>query len=376
MRHRAAFITFVPEASLDTAIRIVGAAGQELSSDADGFYEAYWSEGATVAAETTARQIELLGALFPEAPTEKRVLELGVGAEGGLVGHLKATNDVVGLDASPVAVASCTKLGIPAQRFNADRDTIPFPDDHFDIVFAFEVCEHLANPQFAIEEIRRVLKPGGRFVASTPNPLTHHWPRYFYPQLIERAAFRELLMVNKFRVVEELGLATHWYDNLVTTPLDKAWSWIWSCQNVKQHGDQLLEIARTFWTRFDEHGIRSRPMEAADLARAAKKISATDVDACGLLAATQVYRLVNGESQEFLECVSSLVAEAQGQGTTVLDAKYWLCVTEIELAKFNRSMVAEADFRRIFTEVGENRPDRAAELTELLRDALALAARL
>jgi ubiquinone/menaquinone biosynthesis C-methylase UbiE len=46
---------------------------------------------------------------------------------------------------------------------------MPFPDAHFDIVVSSEVIEHTPNPEQAIKEIYRVLKPGGVMVLSTPN---------------------------------------------------------------------------------------------------------------------------------------------------------------------------------------------------------------
>lgn len=54
--------------------------------------------------------------------------------------------------------------------FNVETDRLPYPDDHFDVVLFCEVLEHLTNdPLAALMEIRRVLKPGGRLVLTTPN---------------------------------------------------------------------------------------------------------------------------------------------------------------------------------------------------------------
>ncbi|MFA5793497.1 MAG: methyltransferase domain-containing protein [Candidatus Brocadiia bacterium] len=50
-----------------------------------------------------------------------------------------------------------------------DAQTLPFPDDSFDIVVSSEVLEHIYDKQAAIKEIYRVLKPGGRFIFSTPS---------------------------------------------------------------------------------------------------------------------------------------------------------------------------------------------------------------
>lgn len=52
---------------------------------------------------------------------------------------------------------------------------IPYNDSSFDVVFADNVMEHVAEPVTAFLEIRRVLKPGGVFLAKTPNKW-HYMP--------------------------------------------------------------------------------------------------------------------------------------------------------------------------------------------------------
>lgn len=48
----------------------------------------------------------------------------------------------------------------------ADAHFLPFADEQFDLVYSAAVVEHLACPQLATHEVRRVLKPGGRFAGS------------------------------------------------------------------------------------------------------------------------------------------------------------------------------------------------------------------
>ena len=51
----------------------------------------------------------------------------------------------------------------------APAHPIAFRDRSFDAVFAGELIEHLADPRQALAEFRRVLKPGGLLVLTTPN---------------------------------------------------------------------------------------------------------------------------------------------------------------------------------------------------------------
>ena len=52
---------------------------------------------------------------------------------------------------------------------------LPFEDSSYDVIWSSEVIEHLIDPIFSIEEIRRVLKPNGKLIMTTPNS----FPFYF-----------------------------------------------------------------------------------------------------------------------------------------------------------------------------------------------------
>jgi len=48
------------------------------------------------------------------------------------------------------------------------ESSLPFPDDHFDLIVSCDVLEHVNDIQHSLDEIRRVLRPGGRFVGFVP----------------------------------------------------------------------------------------------------------------------------------------------------------------------------------------------------------------
>jgi SAM-dependent methyltransferase len=54
--------------------------------------------------------------------------------------------------------------------FDAERDRFPYPDEHFDLVIAAEIIEHLTyDPMHLLLEARRVLSDGGFLLVTTPN---------------------------------------------------------------------------------------------------------------------------------------------------------------------------------------------------------------
>jgi SAM-dependent methyltransferase len=357
--------------------RIVGASSGEHTSNAKDFYKEYWQVGQGVSDTTALRNQAFLKAFFPTPPAGQRILEIGIGGEGGLVLALKDTNDVYGLDASATAVEGCTRLGIRTQLFDADRIPIPYPEDHFDIVMAFEMMEHLSNPQFAIEEIRRALKPGGRLIVSTPSSYTHHWPRFFYPSLIARDGFRSFLMANRFWIAHELGFGENRYASIVTDPRDRAWSDIWVCDNARNDVNRLVEMGWHLLNQKDGNDVREFPMEAVDLLRAAVELDPLHIEALGGLGLGLVYRVLNNELTEFTETIRRLEAAVDsGNRDAALAAAFRLVIVHAELARFGKRLFPDDRCNALLANVTVANPAAGKMLAGILADSSAFALRI
>ncbi len=63
-----------------------------------------------------------------------------------------------------------TRFELDVDLFDAERDAWPYPADHFELVLACEILEHmLFDPMHLLLEARRVLVEGGRILITTPN---------------------------------------------------------------------------------------------------------------------------------------------------------------------------------------------------------------
>lgn len=128
---------------------------------------------------------------------DSRVLDVGCG-RGGLVEQLgHPLNQVVGIDPD---IHSLHEHRLPLPRTAGLSRELPFRSNSFDLAFASWVLEHLAEPKRDIQEISRVLRPGGVFIFITPNrrhPLVGlnrlsgrfaRWQAWLVEQLYGRAA--------------------------------------------------------------------------------------------------------------------------------------------------------------------------------------------
>lgn len=119
--------------------------------------QVYGQSGAFVPA-LAGGVVEWLGA----QPGE-RILDLGCG-DGQLTLRLsEAGAQMTGLDLSPAMVSAAHARGIQAEVGSAER--LPFPDHSFDAVFSNAALHWVGDHDAMMDEVHRVLQPGGRFVA-------------------------------------------------------------------------------------------------------------------------------------------------------------------------------------------------------------------
>ena len=95
------------------------------------------------------------------------LLDFGCG-EGDFAHRIRAhCAGVCGIDVSGRAIAAARER-FPDMRFTvADEGRLPYPDHSFDTVCALDVLEHILDVETALEELRRVTRPGGNLLIAT-----------------------------------------------------------------------------------------------------------------------------------------------------------------------------------------------------------------
>jgi SAM-dependent methyltransferase len=101
---------------------------------------------------------------------ETCVLDVGCGAAPGLR-YLRQRGVVaVGVDVSAAALAAARELAPDAALVRCDLErSLPFRDGQFDAALLSELVEHIAALPALLADLRRVLRPGGALVLTTPN---------------------------------------------------------------------------------------------------------------------------------------------------------------------------------------------------------------
>lgn len=194
-----------------------------------------------------------------------RLLEVGCGSGRFLDRMRRAGWTVQGTDIDPVVAERIRRryaIGIDVGELQSLR----YPADSFDAVALSQVIEHVYEPRQVLAECRRVLRPGGRLVLSTPNArgIAHRrygrsWrglepPRHlqvFTPQALERC-------------VTDAGLRVRQLQTLSTESagIYRASDALRAAEGRTVDGSAAVSLVRSWWLRWEEHRQVRRDADA------------------------------------------------------------------------------------------------------------------
>jgi SAM-dependent methyltransferase len=185
-----------------------------VPTSAQEVYDEYYGPKEVSTPGFVGNRLDEIVAGFTTYRKSNRLLDVGCGAGSLLEAAGRAGWAAEGLEVSRSAVAYARGLGF--KIFHGELSEAGYPTGHFDVVTAFEVLEHVPSPEPILQEIVRVLRPGGVLWATTPHGrgmsarvLGLRWSSVHPPnhlQLFSRRGICELLSSAGFR---DTCLASH-----------------------------------------------------------------------------------------------------------------------------------------------------------------------
>jgi SAM-dependent methyltransferase len=140
---------------------------------------------------------DLLGeVLGPHVGSPKRTLDVG-SADAPSVEWMRGPHQRVTLDLHPEGL-------VPGEGVCGSATALPFADESFDVVAAFDVVEHCEDDALALSELARVLAPGGRMLLSVP---AYQWA--WSDHDVESGHHRRYTKRRFTRLVESAGLTVN-----------------------------------------------------------------------------------------------------------------------------------------------------------------------
>jgi SAM-dependent methyltransferase len=117
------------------------------------------------------RQARMLQGVLRDTPSPASIVDVGCG--DGMATDLAARANpghrFVGLDWSADALRQAQTRGLTLVRASVESAGLPIASASADVMIMSELIEHLVDPDSVLDEVWRVLKPGGTLLLSTPN---------------------------------------------------------------------------------------------------------------------------------------------------------------------------------------------------------------
>lgn len=159
------FVFITPQPSAKELHRIYNERYFDSEESRDKTCIGYWAyiDERPLLLEYFDRKLDLV-----EKYTKKRkILDVGCGHGFCLEAAKKRGFNAVGIDVSGYAVEYAKEHGCKA--FLTDIYKAGFKDTSFDVITIFQLIEHVPNPVKFMKEVKRILKPGGHVILTTPN---------------------------------------------------------------------------------------------------------------------------------------------------------------------------------------------------------------
>lgn len=151
----------------------------ELIRDWDNFWSAgYKNTNTEIGWNVLSEESDLTIKLLKEFKQGDSVFEAGCGLGNWVFIFAKLGFSAYGLDISLASLRSAANYGhsnnLKYKLIQGDLRKVPLKDNSFNIIVSYGAVEHFPETSEAINEFKRILKPGGACLVTTPNPFNFH----------------------------------------------------------------------------------------------------------------------------------------------------------------------------------------------------------
>lgn len=140
----------------------------------------------------------------------KKVLEVGCGVGIDLFRFAKGGAEVTGVDLAERSIDLAKKYfahhTIKGDLRLGNGENLEFEDNSFDMVYAHGVIQYTANAQKMVDELRRVVKPGGEVIMMVYNRKS--WLNFLSKTLGVRLEHEDAPVLKKYTIAEFIKLLT------------------------------------------------------------------------------------------------------------------------------------------------------------------------
>jgi SAM-dependent methyltransferase len=170
---------------------------------------------------------------WKQIPDARRVLDVGCGWAD--IGRYKPPSvEVHGVDSDPGAVGRALPYE-SARCVDLELGALPYEDGYFDAVIAKDILEHLIRPEATVQEMYRVLRPGGRLLVSVVAASSRRvWDDYTHVRGFTPRSARLLL--------EDVGFTVDRVSAMGGVPLSSRLGFLGAVPTLLR-----LPIARSLW---------------------------------------------------------------------------------------------------------------------------------
>jgi SAM-dependent methyltransferase len=208
--------------------------------------------------------LERLSPFLPQG--RLKILEIGAAQGRTLIGLAKLNHEACGIEPYIPAIEIARDLAVEEQVDIDIREgraeEIPFPANMFDLVLAFSVMEHVEDLDASLQEISRVIKPGGIFWFNSASAMCpsqgeiRGFPLFgWYPDKIKKGIMRWAVIKRPELVGFTEHPAIHWWTpynarrRLANAGFDQVWD-RWDLR-LPSEGSGISQSAANLAKRFD-----------------------------------------------------------------------------------------------------------------------------